>query len=108
MLRKLKYKNILFDSFCFTDENSIVYKDESNIDTLDEMTGGGWGYICPHCIKKYELYSETDLTESQVDNIINSGEKDTLVCCVDGCHNENAYDINFDIKECSVVFLDNK
>lgn len=101
-MKRLKYKNIEFDSFCFSDDKNEVYKDEGNIDTLDKMTGG-WGYICPHCIKKYGLFSETDLTEQQVDSIINDSEEDELVCCVNGCFNKNGYDINFDVSECSIL-----
>lgn len=103
MNKKLNYKGIVFDSFGFADDDCNKYVDESNIESLDNFQGGGWGYICPHCIKKYGLYEETDLTEQKVDKILTDDYEDDFICCVDGCNNRNAFDISFNTSDCKLV-----
>lgn len=103
---KLQYKDVVFDSFSFSDDDCKEYIDESNANSLQGFEGGGWGYICPHCIKTYELYNETDLSENEVDEIIDEeshGVADDLICCVDDCYNKNAYDINFETSKCKLI-----
>lgn len=105
-MSKLRYKDILFDSFSFSDDDCKIYIDESNAKTLEGFEGGGWGYICPHCIKKYGFYEETGLTEEQLGQIIHAEHNDVIddfICCVDGCYNKNAFDINFRTEDCELI-----
>ncbi len=54
-------------------------------------------YICPHCIKKYGLYKETETTEQQIDEVISSQSEGNydyydLTCGIDGCQNKDSFD----------------
>lgn len=106
-MKKLNYKGVTFDSFAFSNDDSTKYIDESNVVSLEEFQGGGWGYICPECIKKHGLYAETDLTENEVESeIVNKENRygyDGIICCVDGCNNLDACDINFKTDMCELV-----
>lgn len=54
-------------------------------------------YICPHCIKKYGLYKETETTEEEIDKVIADQKNGNynyydLTCGVDGCYNKDSFD----------------
>ena len=65
-------------------------------------------YICPHCIKKYNLYAEAETDAKTVEQYIN-GEFDdgmhSMTCGIKGCNNGNSFDCCINIKGCQ--FLDN-
>ena len=82
-MKKLLYKGIEFDDFQLYKEveNSsgceYGYPTDENLNTKDWEEADV--YICPHCIKKYNLYSEADTCVETVEQYI-SGEFD------DGMH----------------------
>ena len=109
-MKKLIYKGIEFDDFQLyrEAENSsgceYGYPDDVNLD-ID-----GWEeadvYVCPHCIKKYNLYAEAETDEITV-NMYVSGEFDdgdiSMTCGVKGCYNKNSFDCCINIAECKIV-----
>lgn len=102
MNKKLNYKNITMDAFTFYNEDKDEHKQEDNIKSLD-FNGYGWSYICPHCVKKYNLYKEVGTKEQAIEDVINSGYEDDFICCIDGCENKNAMEFSFEINECELV-----
>lgn len=98
-MNKLLYdKRVLFDDFQLYSEanNSSEYgypHDQINIEEWEEVNV----YICPHCIKKYGLYKETETTEEKINEVINEQAKGNydyydLTCGVDGCYNKDSFD----------------
>ena len=111
-MKKLLYKGIEFDDFQLyrKAENSsgceYGYPTDENLNTKD------WEevdvYICPHCIKKYNLYEESDTCVETVEQYIDgeySNDMYSTICGVKGCNNKNAFDCYINIKDCQ--FLDN-
>lgn len=107
-MKKLKYKDVTFDCFCLVDNEKDIYtegndaNENTNLKDYDEIIGT---YICPHCIKKYGLYKETETTEVEINEHCQLEDSDLLgsVCCIDGCYNDNTYDIWLDTKQCSLI-----
>lgn len=100
-MNKLIYDNkVVFDDFQLYKEadnsNGCEYdypENETNIEEWEEVNV----YICPHCIKKYGLYNETETTEEMIDRVIadqKNGNYDyfDLVCGIDGCNNKDSFD----------------
>ncbi len=109
-MKKLLYKGIEFDDFQLYRETENSSGCEYGYPTDENLNTKDWEeadvYICPHCIKKYGFYEETDLSEKQLEQIIfdeNSGIADDFICCVDGCYNKNAFDINFKTEDCKLI-----
>ena len=50
----------------FYDEKEHTITIDVNIEDYEEVNV----YICPHCIKKYGLYKETETTEEQIDEVL--------------------------------------
>lgn len=74
--------------------------DNVNIKDYEEVNV----YICPHCIKKYGLYKETETTEEQIDEAIKSQSEGNydyydLTCGIDGCQNKDSFDGWLSIKK---------
>ena len=63
-MKKLIYKGIEFDDFQLYNGEPERYGD-CNSESLDGFDGVDV-YVCPHCIKKYGLYSECGTTEEKV------------------------------------------
>ena len=111
-MKKLLYKGIEFDDFQLYREAENSSGCEYGYPTDEDLSTEGWEeadvYICPHCIKKYSLYSETDTCVETVEQYI-SGEFDdgmhSMTCGVKGCNNGNSFDCCINIKGCQ--FLDN-
>lgn len=100
-MNKLIYDNrVVFDDFQLYREadNSCECEygypeDKTTIDKWDEVNV----YICPHCIKRYGLYKETETTEEEIDRVIADQKNGNynyydLTCGVDGCNNKDSFD----------------
>lgn len=105
-MKILKYKGIEFDDYqLYKDSGNRKYgypSDENiNLNDYDEVSV----YICPHCIKKYNLYNEADENIETVEKYIN-GEYDdgthSLTCGVKSCYNGNSFDTYFCIDKCEL------
>lgn len=108
-MKKLLYKGIEFDDFYLyrETENSsqCEYKYPHTAQAVDGFEEADV-YICPHCIKKYGLYEETETTAEEIENIIQNeleGEYDDITCGVKGCYNKNSFDGWLNISECSLA-----
>ena len=112
-MKKLLYKGIEFDDFQLYREAENSSGCEYGYPTDEDLSTEGWEeadvYICPHCIKKYNLYSEAETDIKTVDMYI-SGEFDdgmhSMICGVKGCNNGNSFDCCVNIKGCQL--LDNR
>lgn len=104
MKKILKYKGIEFDSYALFDKDDLdlVFDDASEDFTLDSVDFGE-AYVCPHCIKKNNLYKETYTTESMLNEVENTG----YICCVRGCNNMDAYSITMQVENCELVDKNN-
>ena len=107
-MNKLIYNNkVVFDDFQLyreadnSSECEYGYpEDKTTIDKWDEVNV----YICPHCIKRYGLYKETETTEEEIDRVIadqRNGKYNyyDLTCGVDGCYNKDSFDGWLSIKK---------
>ena len=105
-MKTLAYKGIEFDDFKLYREadNSAEceygYPDEKlNLKHWEEVDV----YICPHCIKKYELYEEAQTYKELVEKYL-TGEYDdgkySMICGVKGCDNGNSFDSILSIDKC--------
>ena len=108
VMNKLIYdKRVMFDDFQLyreadnSSECEYGYpQDKTNINEWEEVNI----YICPHCIKKYGLYKETETTSEQIEEII-AGQKNEnymyydLICGIDGCNNKDSFDGWLSIKK---------
>ena len=79
-------------------------QDEIVIDKWEEVNV----YICPHCIKKYGLYEETETNEEKINKVLEeqaNGNYDYygFVCGVDGCNNTDSFDAWLSIKKGELV-----
>lgn len=100
-MNKLIYDNkVVFDDFqLYREANNsggCEYSYPENETTIEEWEEVNV-YICPHCIKKYGLYNETETTEEMIDRVIadqKNGNYDyfDLVCGIDGCNNKDSFD----------------
>lgn len=107
-MNKLVYdKRVVFDDF-------QLYREANNSGECEygypysKTTIGEWEevnvYICPHCIKKYGLYEESETTIEQIDKIIAEQRNGNyqyydLTCSVDGCYNKDSFDVYLSIKK---------
>lgn len=108
-MKILIYKGIKFDDFQLYRETSnsseceYRYPSDENLNLNDY--DGADVYICPQCIKKYNLYNEADAYIETIEKYIN-GEYDdgeySLTCGVKGCYNGNSFDTYFCIDKCKL------
>ena len=115
-MNKLIYdKKIVFDDFQLYRESDNSCESEygypENKTTIEEWEEVNV-YICPHCIKKYGLYNETETTREQIDKVIadqkNGGYKYyDLTCGVDGCYNKDSFDGWLSIKKSELIKYNN-
>lgn len=106
MAKKIIYKGITFDDFSLYKEalnsSGCEYKYPNDVITLEGFEEVDV-YICPHCVKKYNLYDEAETHEDVVDKYI-SGEYDdgdmSMTCGIEGCLNNNAFDSWLSINKC--------
>lgn len=96
---------VTFDDYCLYNGATDEYSE--NGEKLDGYEIADV-YICPHCIKKYGLYSESDITENNVDASIedcteNGYSSDTPVCGVKGCYNTESFDGTLLTALCRVI-----
>lgn len=81
-------------------------QDETTIDKWEEVNV----YICPHCIKKYELYEETETNEVEISRVLKAQAKGNydyydLTCGVDGCNNKDSFDGWLSVKKSKLIRL---
>lgn len=106
----IRYKNVTLDYFTVYGDWKNVEEEEwyegDNIDTqkADSLSS----QICPWCIKKYGLYSETETTPEYIDDDIafyDGEDKEELdwTCGVSGCSNGAAIDFWVNWKDCEIV-----
>lgn len=105
----LVYKGIEFDDFALyrwannSAECEYGYPSDRklNLSEWEEVNA----YICPHCIKKYGLYNESQSYEELVEKFI-SGECDNdeylMTCGVKGCNNGKTFDSCWGARRCSL------
>ena len=109
-MKKLLYKGIEFDDFQLYREAENSSGCEYGYPTDENLNAKDWEeadvYICPHCIKKYNLYEEADTCVETVEQYIN-GEFDdgmhSMTCGVKGCNNGNSFDCCINIKGCQLL-----
>ena len=93
-----------FDNYCLYNGETDEYSENGeNFDGYEIADV----YVCPHCIKKYGLYSECDTTESATDASIeyhteNGYSSDTPVCFVKGCYNTESFDGTLNLSLCRI------
>ena len=109
-MKKLLYKGIEFDDFQLYNGETNDYGDY-NSKSLDGFDSANV-YVCPHCIKKYELYAECgvfkeeiekEIAETEYNGITFGNHHQDLTCGVKGCYNKNSYDCMFSTEECQLV-----
>jgi len=79
-------------------------QDKTTIEEWEEVNV----YICPHCIKKYGLYEETETSEAEIDEVLKAQAEGNylyydLTCGVDGCQNTDSFDGWLSIKKSKLV-----
>ena len=107
-MNKLIYnEKVVFDNFqLFREANNSCEceygypEDKTTTEEWEEVNV----YICPHCIKRYGLYKETETTKKQIDKIIlnqkdNNYDYFDLTCGIDGCNNKYSFDGWLSIKK---------
>ena len=108
-MKNIIYKGIEFDDFALyreannSAECEYAYPTDENIDLKD------WEevnvYICPHCIKKYNLYEEAQTCKKIVEDIINNKHSDDeyfVRCGIKNCKNRNTFDSILSINKCTL------
>ena len=108
-MKKLICKGIEFDDFQLYRETNNSAECEYGYSTDENLNVKDWEevnvYICPHCIKKYGLYTEAETDVETVEKYI-SGEYDdgvhSMTCGIKGCENGNSFDCCLSITECKV------
>ena len=103
-MKKLLYKGIEFDDFQLYNGEPERYGDYQS-ESLDEFESVDV-YVCPHCIKKYNLYAECGTTEEKVNEQIKMDMECNYhdwVCGVKGCYNRNSLDGYFSTEGCQLV-----
>lgn len=111
-MNKLLYnKKVAFDDF-------QLYREADNSSECeygypqDEIVISEWEeanvYICPHCIKKYGLYNETETTEEKINKVLEAQASEDydyygMTCGVDGCYNEDAFDGWLSIRKSELI-----
>ena len=108
-MKKLLYKGIEFDDFQLYREAENSGGCEYGYPTDEDLSTEEYEeaniYICPHCIKKYNLYSEAETDAETVEKYL-SGEYDdgdmSITCGVKGCYNKNSFDCCINITECKI------
>lgn len=107
-MSKLRYKSATFD--CFNKYNCTgkkdVYEDETNIKAV-EQNDSIYSYVCPECAEKFNFYKETEMSKEEITELKAQKEENygslSLTCCVDGCYNKRAIDIDFDNSHCVLI-----
>lgn len=108
-MKKLIYKGIEFDNFQLYREANNSGECEYGYSTDESLDTKDWEEadvcICPHCIKKYKLYTEAETDVKTVEKYI-SGEYDddpcSMTCGIRGCENGNSFNCYLSIVECKV------
>lgn len=110
-MNKLIYDNrVVFDDFqLYREANNSCEceygypEDKTTIEEWEEVNV----YICPHCIKKYDLYEETVTSAKGIDKVIADQQNGNyryydLTCGVNGCLNKDSFDGWLSIKKCEL------
>lgn len=114
-MKKLLYKGIEFDDFQLYNGDTGDYGDY-NSKSLDRFNSANV-YVCPHCIKKYELYKECGVFKEEIESVINNVEYNgttfgahhqDIICGVKGCNNPNSYDCMINTEDCKLLETKNK
>lgn len=114
-MKKLLYKGIEFDDFQLYNGDTGDYGDY-NSESLDRFNSANI-YVCPHCIKKYELYKECGVFKEEIESVINNTEYNgitfgthhqDIICGVKGCNNPNSYDCMINTEDCKLLETKNK
>ena len=114
-MKKLLYKGIEFDDFQLYNGDTGDYGDY-NSKSLDRFNSANV-YVCPHCIKKYELYKECGVFKEEIESVINNSEYNgitfgthhqDIICGVKGCNNANSYDCMINTEDCKLLETKNK
>ena len=103
-MKKLLYKGIIFDDFVLYNLDPEKYGN-GNVKSLDGFSSVDI-YVCPHCIKKHNLYAECFVTEKAVEADIETESENVYegaVCGVYDCYNTNSYDGYISTKECQLI-----
>lgn len=108
-MKKLNYKGVLFD--CFRKYNCEgEYEDNLTI-TKIEKEDSIYSYICPECAEKFNFYKETEMSKEGIIELKAQEEENyglSITCCVDGCYNKRAIDIDFDNSHCVLIATDKR
>jgi hypothetical protein len=109
-MKKLIYKGIVFDDFQLYNGNTGDYGDY-NSESLNKFDSANV-YVCPHCIKKYNLYTECgvfkeeiekEIAETEYNGITFGSHYQDIVCGVKGCNNTNSYNCMFSTENCQLI-----
>lgn len=111
-MNKLLYnEKVVFDDFQLYREANNSSKCEYGY-PHDETTLDDWAevniYICPHCIKKYGLYKETETNEHEINKVLEEQASGNyfyydLTCGVNGCYNTDSFDGWLPIKKSKLM-----
>ena len=109
-MKKLLYKGIEFDDFQLYNGETGNYGDHTS-ESLDRFDSAN-AYVCPHCIKKHNLYKECGVFKEEIEKTI-TGTKyngitfgschEQIICGVKGCNNPNSYDCMFSTNDCQLI-----
>lgn len=118
-MRKLKYKNIIFDTFEIRydyeidprespEENTYVCANEENTDPIDYYIEKGadcFIYVCPDCVEKYNLYTEIGSTNNISAEIEKNIDPEGIVqhCGIENCSNETLIIMDIDLAEAELI-----
>lgn len=109
-MKKLIYKGIIFDDFQLYNGDTGDYGDY-NSESLNKFNSANV-YVCPHCIKKYNLYAECgvfkeeiekEIAETEYNGITFGNHHQDLTCSVKRCYNKNSYDCMINTEDCQLV-----
>lgn len=109
-MKKLIYKGIVFNDFQLYNGDTGDYGDY-NSESLNKFNSANV-YVCPHCIKKYNLYAECgvfkkeiekEIAETEYNGITFGSHYQDIVCGVKSCNNTNSYDCMINTKECQLI-----
>ena len=109
-MKKLIYKGIVFDDFQLYNGDTGDYGDY-NSESLNKFNSANV-YVCPHCIKKYNLYAECgvfkeeiekEIAETEYNGITFGNHHQDLTCGVKECYNKNSYDCMFNTENCQLI-----
>jgi len=100
----LKYKGIEFDSFIVESSGNKKYLDEVSVpQKIDQREHYGSScYVCADCIKKYNLFEETDTEKHDMEKYVED-DSCSFCCGIKGCANSDGFDCYMDSKLCKLV-----